>query len=133
MLAAVHVLINSTPSVTDHLKENRDFYNNTPKPGYSALTYPHPLVGKPPKPNLPPVLLVNTPSRVPSAVPAPFSTVGSYDPEGVSLTYFWSFGDGAVSSEQNPSHAYPPGTFKIRLDASDGVNTTSTNLTLVSE
>ena len=26
------------------IRENRDFYNNTPKPGYVPYTYPHPLV-----------------------------------------------------------------------------------------
>ncbi|MBN1181080.1 MAG: hypothetical protein JXB49_02255 [Bacteroidales bacterium] len=27
-----------------HIRENRDYYNNTEKPGYSPYTYPHPLV-----------------------------------------------------------------------------------------
>jgi hypothetical protein len=26
------------------IKEGRDFFNNTPKPGYKPFTYPHPLV-----------------------------------------------------------------------------------------
>ena len=30
----------SEPSI----KEGRDFFNNTPKPGYKPFTYPHPLV-----------------------------------------------------------------------------------------
>jgi hypothetical protein len=34
------------PSVADLIKENRDFYNDVPKPEYKALVYPHPLVGE---------------------------------------------------------------------------------------
>ncbi len=30
----------------------------------------------------------------------------AHDPEGGELNYFWDFGDGATSSEQNPSHIY---------------------------
>ncbi len=38
-------LASSEPSI----KEGRDFFNETPKPGYTAYTYPHPLVsGSPP-------------------------------------------------------------------------------------
>lgn len=32
------------PMVADMIQENRDFYNNTVKPGYQPLTYPHPLI-----------------------------------------------------------------------------------------
>jgi len=31
------------PSVADHIRENRDFYNDTPRPGYTPYVYPHPL------------------------------------------------------------------------------------------
>jgi hypothetical protein len=34
------VLIHSQEAT---IKEGRDFYNNTPKPGYKPYTYPHPL------------------------------------------------------------------------------------------
>jgi hypothetical protein len=33
----------SNPSPLDHIKENRDYYNDTPRPGYTPYTYPHPL------------------------------------------------------------------------------------------
>ena len=29
--------------MANHLKENRDFYNDTPRPGYTPYVYPHPL------------------------------------------------------------------------------------------
>ena len=38
----------NNPSVADHIKENRDYYNDTKKPGYSPYTYPHPLTTPPP-------------------------------------------------------------------------------------
>ena len=61
-----------------------------------------------------------------------FSSSGSYDPEGVSLTYNWSFGDGATSTVANPSHTYTTnGAFSAHLSVSDGTNTTtSSNLTI---
>jgi hypothetical protein len=36
------LIVSAEPTI----KENRDFYNNTPKPGYKPYTYPHPLVGE---------------------------------------------------------------------------------------
>jgi hypothetical protein len=33
----------SGPATIDHIKVNRDFYNDTQKPGYNPFTYPHPL------------------------------------------------------------------------------------------
>jgi hypothetical protein len=131
MMAAVDVLVNSTPSVTNHLQANRDFFNNTPRPNYIPFTYPHPLVGTPATANLPPVILLRAPATVPNGAPVVFSAAASYDPEGVLLTYNWSFGDGAVSTDQNPSHAYQTnGSYKARLDVSDGMNTATTNLSI---
>lgn len=31
------------PKPSDHIKENRDYFNDTPMPGYTPYTYPHPL------------------------------------------------------------------------------------------
>ena len=31
-------------SVADHIKAGRDYFVNTPRPGYKPYTYPHPLV-----------------------------------------------------------------------------------------
>jgi hypothetical protein len=39
-----------SPNVASVIKENRDFFNDTPKPGYSAFTYPHPLTSAAPAP-----------------------------------------------------------------------------------
>lgn len=82
--------------------------------------------------NQPPVAVANV---IPASGPAPlavtFSSAGSYDPEGATLTYNWTFGDGATSTAANPSHTYAAGTFSARLQVSDGTNnTTSSPLTI---
>ncbi|GBE19289.1 protein metal binding site [archaeon BMS3Abin17] len=33
----------SSPAVSDHIQENRDYYNDIQRPGYTPYTYPHPL------------------------------------------------------------------------------------------
>lgn len=65
-----------------------------------------------------------------SAAPRPnaplsylFSSDGSSDAEGDLLTYHWDFGDGAQSSEANPSHNYASaGQYLVILTVSDGVS-----------
>jgi YVTN family beta-propeller protein len=54
-----------------------------------------------------------------------FSSTDSIDPdEGPQpLTYFWEFGDGATSTEANPSHFYSePRAYRVRLTVSDGLD-----------
>ena len=54
-----------------------------------------------------------------------FSSNGSLDPEGLPLSYAWTFGDGTTSTEANPTHFYNQnGQYTVRLSVSDGVNTT---------
>ncbi len=62
-----------------------------------------------------------------------FSSAGSSDPEGATLTYNWAFGDGGTSTTANPSHTYQSaGTFTAQLGVSDGVNTTtSSNISII--
>ncbi|MEV0807535.1 ThuA domain-containing protein [Micromonospora sp. NPDC050200] len=49
-------------------------------------------------------------SAEPTSGPAPlavrFSSAGSRDPDGGTLTYAWAFGDGQSSTEANPTHTY---------------------------
>lgn len=82
----------------------------------------------------PPVVSANaTPvsGDVPLAVT--FSSSGSSDPEGKTITYSWVFGDGGTSTLANPTRTYSAaGTYKARLTVSDGTNTTtSSDITIV--
>jgi len=53
-----------------------------------------------------------------------FSSAGSSDPEGASLTYSWPFGDGGTSTQANPTHVYQSaGSYTARLTVSDGTLT----------
>jgi len=59
-------------------------------------------------------------------LPVAFSSVGSFDPEGVAVTFFWTFGDGTISTVANPTHTYQrAGIYSAQLTISDGVSTTS--------
>jgi hypothetical protein len=79
--------------------------------------------------NLPPVAVVN--SQLTSPMTFAFSSSGSHDPEGVSLTYLWTFGDGQTSISPNPTIVYrKTGVFQASLQISDGLNTTATNITV---
>ncbi|MGH3864455.1 PA14 domain-containing protein [Actinokineospora sp.] len=50
---------------------------------------------------------------------AQFSSAGSSDPDGDPLTYQWDFGDGAGSTEANPTHTYSAvGVYTARLTVS---------------
>lgn len=55
-----------------------------------------------------------------------FSSAGSSDPDNDPITYLWNFGDGATSTEANPTHTYVnKGTYIVELSVSDGPNTSN--------
>ncbi|MEM2387992.1 MAG: PKD domain-containing protein, partial [Candidatus Thermoplasmatota archaeon] len=44
----------------------------------------------------------------------------SFDPDGIIVNYTWSFGDGSISYEKNPSHQYKnKGVYKVTLTITD--------------
>ncbi|HET6859176.1 MAG TPA: PQQ-dependent sugar dehydrogenase, partial [Streptomyces sp.] len=56
----------------------------------------------------------------PTPLTVAFSSQGSADPEGKPLTYAWEFGDGATSTQANPSHTYTTaGTHRPKLTVKD--------------
>ena len=55
------------------LQEGRDYFNDTPMPGYTPFVYPHPLVTDPPIPSPTPSATV-TPSPTATATPTPSPT-----------------------------------------------------------
>ncbi|MDQ0698872.1 PQQ-dependent sugar dehydrogenase [Streptomyces anulatus] len=63
----------------------------------------------------------------PTPLTVSFSSVGSADPEGGNLSYAWDFGDGATSTDPNPSHTYTTaGTFDPTLTVTDPEGLTGT-------
>jgi PKD repeat protein len=76
----------------------------------------------------PPVAVASaTPTSGGAPLTVAFSSAGSYDPEGATLTFNWTFGDGTTSTAANPSHAYAAGTFTAHLQVSDGTQTGSSS------
>ncbi|WP_190849829.1 PQQ-dependent sugar dehydrogenase [Streptomyces aurantiacus] len=66
-----------------------------------------------------------TSGKAPLAVS--FSSAGSTDPDGDSLTYAWNFGDGATSTAANPSHTYTTnGQYTATLTVKDTTGKTAT-------
>ena len=66
------------------------------------------------------------------SLPVSFSSAGTADPEGDTLTFTWNFGDGSTSSSPNPSHTYTAsGRYSVTLTVSDGTNTSFASLTVV--
>ncbi len=62
-----------------------------------------------------------------------FSSAGSIDPEGQSLTYSWDFGDSSSSTAANPTHTYTiAGRYIVRLSVSDGTSTSLADPLVVS-
>lgn len=50
-----------------------------------------------------------------------FSSAGSTDPSGGTLTYLWDFGDGTQSTAANPSHVFSaPGNYTVTLSVDNG-------------
>ncbi|MFW6720321.1 ThuA domain-containing protein [Streptomyces sp. MAR4 CNY-716] len=75
-----------------------------------------------------------TPSSGPGPLQVTFSSEGSSDPEGTDVTYEWTFGDGATSTEANPTHTYEKnGQFNVSLKVTDaGGKTGTANVTVTS-
>ena len=60
----------------------------------------------------------------------PVAFTGNATGGAPSYTYHWSFGDGATSTEQNPSHAYSTGeNFTVTLLVQDSQGRTNTDVT----
>jgi PKD repeat protein len=100
--------------------------------GYRFIFGIDPPSGKPA--NQPPVAVASaSPTNGPAPLAISFSSTGSYDPEGVAVTYNWTFGDGTTSTAANPSHTYSAaGSYTAQLTVSDGVTATTSSSLLIS-
>jgi YVTN family beta-propeller protein len=76
--------------------------------------------------NLPPVpRAAAAPEEVVVGQVVAFSSAGTLDPDAGpgAVTYLWTFGDGATSTEANPTHAYAtPGAWAATLSVHDGAD-----------
>ncbi|MFI6345487.1 PQQ-dependent sugar dehydrogenase [Streptomyces sp. NPDC050560] len=63
----------------------------------------------------------------PTPLSVEFSSEGSSDPEGGALSYSWDFGDGATSTDADPTHEYTEaGTYSPTLTVTDPEGLTGT-------
>jgi glucose/arabinose dehydrogenase len=71
--------------------------------------------------NVAPVAVAGaTPREGPAPLAVGFTSAGSHDPDGATLTFAWSFGDGAVSVAADPVHDYTsPGVYHAVLTVTD--------------
>ena len=79
--------------------------------------------------NGPAAVATATPQWGYSPLTVSFSSSGSIDPNGQPLTYLWNFGDGATSTEANPTHTYTSSSvrsFTATLTVRTTTNATST-------
>jgi PKD repeat protein len=52
--------------------------------------------------------------------PISFSSAGSFDPDGDEIFFYWDFGDGSSSEEENPTHSYDqPEEYNVVLTITD--------------
>lgn len=85
-----------------------------------------------PAQNLPPIADAGGPYSGTINQPIIFDGSGSNDPEGGTLAYSWSFGDGFSSNEPNPSHTYSvEGSYAVSLTVTDIEGGTDSDSTLV--
>ena len=85
-------------------------------------------------PNAPPVANAGGPYAGVAGQAVSFDGSGSRDPDGDSLTFAWTFGDGGSAVGSTPSHRYTaPGQFTVVLTVSDGrggIATATTSATI---
>ena len=85
-------------------------------------------------PNLVPVAqAAATPESGKEPLVVAFSSAGSTDPDGTVVGYSWDFGDGSpVSTDENPTHTYDPGSFTATLTVTDDDGNTDTATVAIS-
>lgn len=84
----------------------------------------------------PSVTATATPSSTWTGTPVAFGATGSDAETPEDLSYQWTFGDGATSSLQNPSHGYArPGQYAAKVTVTDpqGLSATATRQVLVGQ
>jgi len=81
----------------------------------------------------PPVGEFSIPQNASSNQTIIFDASGSYDPDGVIVSYLWDFGDGVTGVGENPVHTYRfPGEYTVTLTVTDNAGMTFTTSQVVS-
>ncbi len=83
--------------------------------------------------NQPPVAMASaTPDHGSSPLTVEFSSTGSNDPDGTIVSYNWDFGDGASSSEPNPTHTFTGvNQYSVTLTVTDDKNASNTKAIII--
>jgi PKD repeat protein len=82
-----------------------------------------------------PVAVTDGPYEAEIGHTIPFNSIGSYDPDGEIVSFYWIFGDGNTSHKKNPYHAYSvPGLYNVSLQITDNhggsnITYTTSNIT----
>ncbi|WP_211349328.1 PKD domain-containing protein [Nocardioides litoris] len=80
----------------------------------------------------PQVKVAATPSEGGTPLTVAFSSAGTSDPDGGTLTYAWDFGDGGTSTQPNPSHQYAKaGDYSATLKVTDSTGKSATGAVVV--
>jgi PKD repeat protein len=67
-----------------------------------------------------PVPEINAPENASTNSTILFDASGSYDPDGVIVSYLWDFGDGITGTGMNTAHSYKkPGVYSVVLTVTD--------------
>jgi PKD repeat protein len=70
--------------------------------------------------NRAPIVVLNGPYEVKEGIPVAFNSSGTYDPDGVIVSYEWDFDDGMTSQDQTPTHIYlEKGDYSVELSVID--------------
>ena len=74
---------------------------------------------------IPPVAVINVSGNLSVNESIVFDASGSFDPDGIIISYVWDFGDGETGSGISPVHVYKePGEYTVTLMVTDNNNAT---------
>jgi RHS repeat-associated protein len=110
-------VVRFTPTL-DQLGPHPVTFEVTNAAGRDVISYDLVVV---PVTNSPPLAFANGPYDGTAGASIQFFSLGSRDPDGDSLAYLWSFGDGSISTDPNPTHAFNAhGTYTVTVFVNDG-------------
>lgn len=82
--------------------------------------------------NLPPISDFSFTPLEPTTADTVIFTDSSTDPDGSIISWYWDFGDGTDSTQQNPTHAFDNGVYTVTLTITDDDGATDSALEILS-